>query len=1484
MSMLMLRSNSLLRGRNRWVALGAVFVTILTTFSIVPRSAEAAVDPIPLPGFQDEVVLSGLTNPTTLRFANDGRVFVAEKSGMIKVFDNLSDPTPTVFADLRTKVHNFWDRGMLGLELHPNFPTTPFLYVAYTHDAAIGQNAPRWGSPGSTSDPCPNPPGSTQDGCLASGRLSRLQASGNVMTGSEQVFIEDWCIQYPSHSVGDLEFGPDGNLYMTGGDGASFSFIDYGQAGSPKNPCGDPPSGVGGTQTPPTAEGGALRSQDLRTRTDPATLGGAVLRLDPNTGAGLPSNPFGSSSDANERRIIGYGLRNPFRMAFRPGTDQIYLGDVGYRTFEEINVIPDANDPDFDNFGWPCYEGSPKQTGYDNLDLNICEDLYDDSGAARNPLFQYRHEMPAHSGDNCKTGTSSTTGVAFYEGGNYPSEYDGAMFMADYARDCIWVMRAGANGAPDPSTVTNFVEDAAGPVDLVIGPGGDLFYPAFNNGTIRRISFGGGGGNSPPVADIVANPPNGPPPLTVALDGRGSSDPDDDPLTYSWDLNDDGIFGDATTAQTNAVFNDAGSHRVRLRVTDTEGATDTDSIDIIVSDPPTATIGTPTSALRWRVGDTIAFSGSATDPQDGNLPASALSWTLILHHCTSETECHQHSVQDFEGVSSGSFSAPDHPYPSHLELRLTATDSDGLTDSQSLQLDPQTATVTMQSNPPGLELVIDDVRRVAPFTTTVIRGSNNSISAPSPQAMAGDNYAFDSWSDGGARSHDVVIDANTTLTANYGVTEPPEELFGSPSFYSTGTEPHSVEAGDFDGDGRPDLVTGNSATNDVSLLLGRPDGSFAPERRFAAGNRPKYATIGDFNEDGDLDVASANEGANTVTILRGNGDGTLQAPLPGNPACRKPHEVRAADLNADGNIDLVVSCWRDSDVDVLLGRGDGTFQPRATYIAGPHPNSTAIGDVNGDGHNDLAVATHDQNAITVMLNQGNGTFGTATAFAVDGRPHQIRTADLNGDGDLDLATANDTRDRVSVLLGNGDGTFDPHSSYDTGNIPKSLFVADLDGDGNKDIVTASSGGYPTPTETPSVGVHLGRGNGDFDPVVNFAAGPNPFSVIASDFNSDGRLDIAVSNFKVNSNAGILLNGSGASDTTPPSLTARSPSPGATNVATTSNVTATFSEPVDPATISFTLENSSGQTVAASTSYDAGTRIATLDPASNLNPNATYTARMSGAEDLAGNTMAAVSWSFTTATADTTPPTVTARAPSPGATGVARTTNATATFSEAVDPGTIAFTLENSSGQTVGASTSYNASTRTVTLDPSATLLANHTYTARLSGAKDLAGNTMAAVTWSFTTADVSSSTTYLSDLAWASVKNGWGPVELDTSNGEKVAGDGNPITLNGVVYPKGLGTHSNSEIVYNLGGNYTSFSSYVGIDDEVGTGGSAIFRVRVDGVVRFDSGIMTGSSPTQLASVDLTGANQLMLEVNLADGTKTQDHGDWADAVLIGGS
>jgi glucose/arabinose dehydrogenase len=173
------------------------------------------------PGFQSSTAFSGLTEPIDIEFAPNGRVFVAEKSGIIRTYTNLSDSTPTQFADLRTKVHNYWDRGLMSMAVDPNFPTDPYLYVYYVHDAAIGGTAPRWGVAGQTADGCPDPPGGTKDGCVVSGRLSRLQVSGEVMTGSEQVLIEDWCQQYPSHAGGGMGFGADGYLYFTGGEGAS---------------------------------------------------------------------------------------------------------------------------------------------------------------------------------------------------------------------------------------------------------------------------------------------------------------------------------------------------------------------------------------------------------------------------------------------------------------------------------------------------------------------------------------------------------------------------------------------------------------------------------------------------------------------------------------------------------------------------------------------------------------------------------------------------------------------------------------------------------------------------------------------------------------------------------------------------------------------------------------------------------------------------------------------------------------------------------------------------------------------------------------------------------------------------------------------------------------------------------------------------------------------------------------------------------------
>jgi glucose/arabinose dehydrogenase len=710
-----------------------------------------------LPGFQETTAIPGLTVPTTLRFSPDGRVFVAEKSGLIKVYDSLSDTTATIFADLRTKVHDFWDRGLLGMALDPDFPAKPFVYVAYTYDAAIGGTAPIWG------DTCPDPPGATVNGCVVSGRLSRLQANGNT-AGPEQVLIEDWCQQFPSHSVGDIEFGADGALYLSSGDGASFNVVDYGQYGNPKNPCNDTPVPVGGNQTSPTAEGGALRSQDVRSSLDPTTLDGSLIRVSPETGEALPGNPLYSSTDPDTRRILAYGFRNPFRFVMRPGTSDPFIGDVGWSAWEEIDrLIRPPGGPE--NFGWPCVEGTVRQSGYDSVDLNLCETLYS-SNSARGPFFRYNHNSKVFAEESCPTGSSSISGIAFTPPGDtLPAEFDGALFFADYSRNCIWVMERSGGVLPDPSRVKIFRAGAHGPVDLQFGPGNDLFYPDAFGGAIRRIHYTEG--NQPPRPAISASQTSGPTPLTVDFSASGSSDPDPgDTLSYEWDLDADGAYDDGTGATAQHTYAQAGSYLAAVRVTDNHGAAATDAVAIRAGNtPPTATITTPSTGFTWKVGDPIAFAGSGSDAQDGTLAASRLNWVVRLQHCPSN--CHEHVVQSYSGVASGSFAGPDHEYPSYLELTLTVTDSGGLTDTRTIRLDPKTVTLKMRSNPSGLQLSLNGSTPTTPFDRTVIQGSTNGVAAPTPQTLNTFTYDFASWSDGLARIHNIVANADTTLTATF---------------------------------------------------------------------------------------------------------------------------------------------------------------------------------------------------------------------------------------------------------------------------------------------------------------------------------------------------------------------------------------------------------------------------------------------------------------------------------------------------------------------------------------------------------------------------------------------------------------------------------------------------------------------------------------------------------------------------------------------
>jgi PKD repeat protein len=752
------------------------------TLAARPEAASAVDSALPN-GFQESTVFDGLTFPTNFRFSPDGRIFVAEKSGKIKVFDSLEDTTPTLFADLRAEVDDYWDRGLLGLALDPGFPEKPYVYVLYTYDAPPGETAPVWG------DGCPTPPGPTTDGCVATGRLSRLTADGDAMTGTEDVLLEGWCQQYPSHSVGDLQFGPDGALYVSGGDGASFNNVDVGQWGgtlpnpddpvTPKNPCGDPPAGVGGDEAAPSAEGGALRAQSRHRLAGPTVLNGTLLRVDPETGDAMPDNPSSASSDLVAQRIVAEGLRNPFRFALRPGTDDVWIGDVGWNDWEEINRNPTPKET-VTNFGWPCYEGAGRQSGYESYLDHICTGLYGleggdppDPGEARAPHYTYNHDNSVVAGDGCSTGSSSVTGMAFYASGTYPSSYAGALFFADHSRNCIWAMPEGSSGLPDPGETLPFVTPAAGPVDLEIGPGGDLFYAGFDDGTIRRIRYFSG--NQPPIVVTTATPQYGMAPLQVQFDASSSLDPDPgDTLGYSWDLDGDGTFGDSGLASPTFEYETKGVFHPSVRVSDDQGGTTRSSLFTIMpgNTPPAPVIDKPVSSFTWAVGTKIRFQGHADDAEDGAEPPARLGWTLIIRHCPSN--CHTHNVETFPGVASGSLTAPDHEYPSFLKLKLTATDASGLSASKSVTLKPKTVRLLFESKPGGLQLSVGTFSGTAPFKRRVIVGSAQSINA-ADQVLGGAPYAFSSWSDGGAAAHTITAPALAkTYTATFlGPNHPP---------------------------------------------------------------------------------------------------------------------------------------------------------------------------------------------------------------------------------------------------------------------------------------------------------------------------------------------------------------------------------------------------------------------------------------------------------------------------------------------------------------------------------------------------------------------------------------------------------------------------------------------------------------------------------------------------------------------------------------
>lgn len=344
-------------------------------------------------------------------------------------------------------------------------------------------------------------------------------------------------------------------------------------------------------------------------------------------------------------------------------------------------------------------------------------------------------------------------------------------------------------------------------------------------------------------------------------------------------------------------------------------------------------------------------------------------------------------------------------------------------------------------------------------------------------------------------------------------------LIGAPT-YPAGSGMSALALADFDGDGKPDVA---AAAGDVWIFLSRGGGSFKTPVRIpltqADGSTATAVALaaGDFNGDGKQDLVVGSSYSDGVFVLLGNGDGTFQAPVryaTGGNA----RSVAVADFNGDGRLDIA-ACGPGlidgsllASAGVLLGNGNGTFQPVKSLTGfGNGPYSLAVGDFNKDGKPDLAIANWgkqgddtDQGGVLVFPGQGNGTFGSPASYSAGMNPNFIATADVNGDGAADLVVTSRTPSftyNVAVLLGQRNGTFGPATLFPTEGDPAWIAVADLNGDGKPDLAIAHCCGLPDAT------IMLGNGDGTFQPEVHLPAAVSAAAVLVADLNGDGRPDL-----------------------------------------------------------------------------------------------------------------------------------------------------------------------------------------------------------------------------------------------------------------------------------------------------------------------------------------------------------------------------------------
>ncbi|WP_426485492.1 PQQ-dependent sugar dehydrogenase [Flavobacterium sp. 2] len=610
------------------------------------------------------VIKEGLS----LEQSSDGRIFIAERGGIVKVFQN--NAVSTVFT-VNTVTDN--EQGLLGLTLHPDFATNGYIYVFY----------------------------SINDGTVIRHRIERIKIdnANQVVNRQEILLLEP--IGGGFHNGGDLKFF-NGFLYVTVGD-------------SQQN----------------------TNSQDLD------TYKGKILRLTEN-GQPAPGNPFYGSGSLQRQSIWVYGFRNPWRLVPNIKANKLFVLDVG-TSWEEINEI---SNPTIRNYAWGHPQGGDGKQTETNLFTN--------------PIFTY---------GTGTIGNALTNGVLYNpDTPRYPN-LEGKFIIKDFVRNAI---RYFDPNIADPVSTEFYSAPQQQALGMMLGNDGYIYYCAYgNNGALIKLDY------IATAAPTIVNHPlsqsimeTKPATFTVSASGIG--------LTYQWQYNNANINGATAASYTIPNVTTANAGNYRVIVTNTAGNVTSNNAVLTVTpftNAPTVSIVSPLPSLKWNAEDIVHFEATASDIEDGTLPASAFSWSIDLFHEDIPGAGHSHPGASPQGVKSGNFTASNQGEKTpNVWYRFTVkvTDSNGLTATAFVDIKPNLVDVTAASSPVPLNLEFNQKTVTAPSTKQVVANAAlQTLNAPTPQYVGNIRYDFDHWSQGGTANQTFKAPATGTITytASYTATQ-----------------------------------------------------------------------------------------------------------------------------------------------------------------------------------------------------------------------------------------------------------------------------------------------------------------------------------------------------------------------------------------------------------------------------------------------------------------------------------------------------------------------------------------------------------------------------------------------------------------------------------------------------------------------------------------------------------------------------------------